>query len=201
MKLVTYGFVATIITFAFLMGVTTIMGHMTRTKESSTSLSSMLSQAVDSVMREKNYAINIDTQDKFVTDVLVSLVNSYSNNSEINIDVITADYEKGLLCLRLTEIYDDPNGGKSVVVADKTVVFEQDEALRAYQIIYIYNDQVFTSFSVDKGKQTTIIECPDVNKTWADINGTVYTPGEILYPVDNLILYAQWFWTDVHIYK
>ena len=191
MKLVTYGFVATVITFAFLMGVTTIMGHMTRTKESSTSLSSMLSQAVDGVMREKNYAINIDTQDKFVTDVLVSLVNSYSNNSEIKIDVIAADYTKGLLCLRLTETYDDPNGGKSVAAADKTVVFEQDEALMSYQIVYIYNDQVFSSFSVDEGKQTTIIECPDANKTWTDINGNVYTPGEILYPTNSLILYAQ----------
>lgn len=191
MKLMTHGFVSAIIAFAFLMAVATIMGHMTRTKESSTSLSAMLSQAVDSVMREKNYSINIDTQDKFVTDVLMLLLNSYSNNSELNIDVVAADYQKGLLCIRLTETYEDPNGGTSITVADKTVIFEQDEVIANYKIVYIHNGQIFSSLNVDKGKQSIIIESPGTNKIWKDADGNIYTPGEYMYPTTNLILYSE----------
>lgn len=191
MKTMIHGFVSALIAFAFLLAVTTVMGHMTRTKESSTSLSAMLNQAVDSVMQKEHYSININTQDKFVTDVLVALVGSYSNDAELSIDVVAADYEKGVLCIRLSETYTDPNGGTSVTVADKTVVFEQDEAITTYKIIYVYDDKIHTSFNVDKGKTTTIVENPSADKVWKDAEGKIYNPGEMIYLNDNLILYAE----------
>lgn len=191
MKAMIHGFVSAIIAFVFLMAVTTIMGHMTRSKESSTSLSGMLSSSVESVMKRKNYSININTQDKFATDVLFTLIASYSNDADLSIEVIAADYEKGFLCLRLTEKHKNPNGGESTIIADKAVIFEKDERVVIHKLIYINNNNIYSSYDVEKGKSSIIINSPGNNKKWLDSEGKEYFPGTEILLNEDLILYAN----------
>ena len=87
------------------------------------SLPGIVEESVENVMSQNSYTI-LD-RNEFVADVVENLADLLDTSSDIMIEIINADEEKGLLSIRVTETFQYLNGKTGSASCDRTVIFEQ----------------------------------------------------------------------------
>lgn len=162
MKHLIYGLGGTALVIVVIMIIITVNGKMTRSKELTSTLSSAVDQSVENVMQDKSYTIN--NKDEFIADVIQNLLNTYENDSEIEIQVMAADDEKGLLALRVIEHYVNPNGKEGSNTYDKTVIFDSIDYQKEYTVRYYdENDILLAEYKVIQSQN---IPTPGIQTDW-----------------------------------
>lgn len=166
MKQVIWGVVSVITTILMIFIVMTINGKMTRKKDVTSSLSSVVNQAIDDVLTKNTYSI----QDKntFVADVLQELLATYSNDSDIKIEIANADEEKGLLGIKVTETYKNPNGTIKDFSYEKVVILETEEYNQSYELTYLTSSgTLFSKIVVNGGEKGQVpLLMPNGSTKW-----------------------------------
>jgi len=125
LKHAVYGVVLGIIFFLFVFIGSSVQGRAVRDDEAEESLS----EAVESTMTalfSGNEQYGILDNEKFVADFLRELSLQLGSDSELSVEVEKADYEKGMLSIKVTEKYTHPNGNEGVVEAYKTVIYDKE---------------------------------------------------------------------------
>ncbi|MCX4319908.1 MAG: hypothetical protein OSJ44_09230 [Lachnospiraceae bacterium] len=123
MKHAVYGVVLGFILILFVFIGATVQGRAVRSDEAETSLGEAIeSTAAALFASDENYTIY--DNEKFVADFLKELSLQLGSDSVLTVDVLKADYELGMLSIKVTEEYDHPNGKRGTAEAYKTVIYD-----------------------------------------------------------------------------
>lgn len=101
----------------------TIYGQNTRQNELDEALSAAVEQTLENMKINKSYSV--DTTKEFIADFQQNLIVSIESDSELKVEILSVDIEKGLLDVYVTETFTQPNGTTNTATCRKTVVLEE----------------------------------------------------------------------------
>ena len=113
-------FLGIILTFT----VMSVNASMTVKNDATNALADSVEESVENCMEDKSYSI--DSKDEFISDLVQNLSVGVENTSDLKVDIIKADKEKGVMSIRVESTFLYPNGSEGTATTDKTVIFEQD---------------------------------------------------------------------------
>lgn len=150
MKKVVIAMILVICIVATIFTVLTINGRASREEELAQSLGAAVESSLKEAFLEKNY--NIMNTDEFVGDFLQYMAIRLNSNSDITVNVVGIDYEKGMVTIEITGTYTHPNGKAGAVSVQKTVLLEQSEKKidEFYNVTYYVDKEIYMK-SVLKG--------------------------------------------------
>lgn len=116
-----------------LMIVMTIDGRMNRSMELQSNLSSVVEETVDNALLKKKYGVN-DTNE-FMADMVSELAVVLDAKSDITVDILQCDKEKGILAVKVTAAFLHPNGKVGTVTCERNVILDRTEQWRREDIV------------------------------------------------------------------
>lgn len=142
MKNFIYGMIAVAAILLTILIIATYNGKTQRTTESEDALSTAIEGTVQTLLNDNNYTVE-DNQ-AFITDFIQSLSMQVTSDAEIKVEVLKADYEKGLLAIEVTEIFDrtDKSGEKTSVSCVRNIIFDDMQVIppNIYTIAFLCDD-------------------------------------------------------------
>jgi len=103
--------------------VMTVNGRMNRSMELKSNLSSIVEASMENMMQNPKYSIhNIN---EFVADFMENLSLTIDSESDVRVDILDCDTQKGLLSVRVTLLYTHPNGMPGTVSCERLVIFDK----------------------------------------------------------------------------
>lgn len=112
------GFMLVIVVFSSI----TVHGRGARKDEIEQGLSEAIEATIHALFEKQSYSFS--GRDEFVADFLQGLLLNLKSTSEITINILAADEEKGLLSVEVLETYQHINGKTGMVSAYRTVLFD-----------------------------------------------------------------------------
>lgn len=121
--------IVTIIVTAILGAITlaivlSISGRMNRSMELKSNLSSVVEGTVSTAVSKKYVIRNTD---EYIADIVMNLSEKMDTRSDIRVNVLKSDKEKGILAIRILEEFEHPNGRKGTTGCERTVVLDHTE--------------------------------------------------------------------------
>ena len=174
----------------------TTNGRATRKKELSQSLAEAVESSLDEAFLKHTYSIN--NAEEFVADFLQYILVKTNSNSNVTVNVLDIDYEKGMVALEITGRFKHPNGADGVVSVQKTVLLEQPEELPEgyYRVTYYVKNKVYMEMVMKEGE---MLQEPDSGyiegfRFWGTEEGTEIpirnAEGNLISVKSDLNLYA-----------
>ena len=159
MKQAAYGIVVGVIIILTIGIILTINGKKTRRDDMENALSLSVKNAVETTMNQKTYYI--ENNQEFIADFTQNLLVQISNDADIEVKVSKADYENGLLSVRVEEKFLHPNGNEGKNICETTVVFEKvPTKAELVTITYMLDtDILYKEYQLAKG-DTIIVPKP-----------------------------------------
>lgn len=166
----------------------TLDGRNIRESEVYDSLTTAVESSMQTLMIDNTYTIQ--NTDEFVADFLEALMTQIESDSDISVNVIDVDVNKGLLSVEVVEEYTHPNRSKGSVSCVKTVILEKDakkdnNTKSFFSITYYVRENkdteavVYKQYTVEKNSKIIIPTEPSMNgKTflyWMERNGEKYS--------------------------
>ena len=175
MKNVIVMMISAILGVLTLMVVMTMNGRTNRSMELQSSLPSVVESTLENMAVSKKYAIN--DRNEFLADMVEALTVSLDAASDIKVDVLECDMEKGLLSVRVTAEYLHPNGKTGTVTCERTAILEkmpQEETIQHTVCFYVAGE-LYKQYKVQKNDRISTPAQPQVNgkvfRGWVDGNG------------------------------
>lgn len=163
----------------------TILNKDSRKYELERNLATAVEQTVDNMMKSKTYEVS--NYNEFIADFIENLSVTLNTKSDITVNILKADIEKGILSVEVVETFKHPNGNTGQVNYTKTVVFEDitdSETEKPTYTVKFYESQADMQNDQNCYKQYDILSgdsliqpkdpTPDVNQTftgWKDSAG------------------------------
>lgn len=123
MKHAVYGVALGLILILFVFIGATVQGRAVRGDEAEVSLAEAIESTAAALFGgDETYSIY--DNEKFVADFVRELSLQLGSDSKLTVDVLKADYELGMLSIKITEEYTHPNGETGIVEAYKTVIYD-----------------------------------------------------------------------------
>lgn len=123
MKSVFLGFGITICSIISIIIIMTLCGTNIRQNELNDAVDSALQDTVENQFDDTTYSVN--SNDEFVADFMEALLVQINSDSTVVVNVLDADYQKGLLSVEVIEKYRHPIGTEGQVSVKRTVIMEQ----------------------------------------------------------------------------
>ncbi len=101
----------------------TVYGQNTRQNEIDEALSVAVEQTLENYKIDNNYVIKDEKQ--FKADLVQNLIIAIESDSELTVNILSLDMEKGLLDVEAIEKFSQPNGSTGTVSSRKTVILEE----------------------------------------------------------------------------
>lgn len=180
--------------------IVTMAGRRGRQVEIDSNLPSVVEDTVENLMLEKKYDIN--NYNELIADLVSNLSIDLDTDSDIMVEVLKADKEKGLLCIKVIEEYKHPNGNTGTVECERTVflnkVDEPDPETYTVKFFLKKDDIVsgrpYKVCEVCKGDAASVpVEPTSTDGTfagWLDPND--YAADFSMPVTGDLIYYAAW---------
>ena len=171
MKNIIYGVVIVLMGAVILITILTTTGVMNRRIEIENSLQQAVEESIEKCVTTKKYTLSDNKL--FVADLIRELTNAVENDSELTVDIMKVDKDKGYLAINVTETYKTP--------------LQQDKTASYQTVAYLE-------------KSTTSDERDTITATFLRDNGEVIEKrivitGEDIKPVDASkagITYSGW---------
>lgn len=127
-------------------------GRAAREEEMSQSLAEAVESSLNEVFLDNTYSIR-NTQE-FVADFLQYMSIKLSSNSNVTVNVVGIDYEKGLVSMEITGTFKHPNGNDGIVSVQKTVLLEQTEEVPEgyYMVTYYVGNEIYMEILMEEGE-------------------------------------------------
>ena len=165
-----------------------------RTVELSEAVDNALIATMNNVAGNKCYTIG--SNEEFVEDFKQILMTSVDSASELDIEVLNADYEKGILSVKVTENYEYLNGRQGNVTKTATVLLDQKQQEKNYYTVkYYVGDSLYKSYHLVEGTAIIVPKNPELEGMsfvcWKNKNGDAVdmSDGGIMLE-SNMELYA-----------
>lgn len=141
MKNLIIGAASFVIALLLIMTVYTFQGREARNEEIHDGLSNALSAAGEQMKEQGAY----ESDEAFETAFIQSLMQQLDSSSNVEVTVLKADSEKGIISAEVTETYEHPNGKEGKTSCKRTLILDrEDESLiqekKSYPVSF-YLDQ------------------------------------------------------------
>lgn len=153
----------------------TVDGRMNRSMEITGNLPSAVEETVEIMAVNTKYSIN--NVNEYIADLTENLASVLDTDSNIRVEVLKQDKEKGVLSVRVTEEFKHPNGQAGTVDCERTVILnkvEEDEP-GVFQVTFYVGDRIYKKYSVLAGDLIGAPANPQIDGMnftgWQDING------------------------------
>ena len=123
MKNVFLGFGITICSILSIVIVMTLCGTSIRQNELNDAVGSALMDTVENQFEDTAHSAN--SNEEFAADFIKALLIQISSDSAVEVKILDADYQKGLLSVEVTETYRHPIGTEGQVSVKRMVIMEQ----------------------------------------------------------------------------
>ena len=150
MKNISYGVVIILLGVIITLTIITVTGTMNREIEIEDSLKQAVENSVEACTTR--YGYSLDDNDQFVADLIAKLSNAIENDSDIKVDVMGVDKDKGYLSVRVTEYYKSVIGTPKSFMCETTAYLDKggsDNMKNGITITFIDDDGSYL------GEQTT----------------------------------------------
>lgn len=163
----------------------TIYEQNTRQNELEDSLSVAIEQSLENLKTKQNYSIA--NTDEFVADFIQNLIVSIESDSDIKVEILNVDFEKGLLDVNVVETFIQPNGSKNNVSCRKTVILEEYSGTSAqYFMVEFLTPHAensgefveFKTYSISSGSLIIIPSIPPAKEGFTFIGWSQTKPDE-----------------------
>ena len=167
-----------------------------RTVELSEAVDNALEAAMNNVAFDKCYTIH--NNDELVEDFKQLLMTSIDSASEIDVEVLKVDYEKGILEVNVTEHFKYINGRTGAISKKASVILDRQEYEEKYYTIrYYVDDSIYKSYVIAEGKALIVPKAPQMEghsfAGWRDVSGnTLDINSQLLLVENDMELYAVW---------
>lgn len=132
-----------------------------RTVELSEAVDNAMIATMDNIAHNKCYGIGSD--EELVEDFKEMLMTSLDSDSDIDIDVISADCKKGELCVNVTEKYKYLNNRIGTLVRTGQMVIDQKKLeKRYYTMEYYVNDSIYKCIGAAEGEAVILPRNPEL---------------------------------------
>lgn len=170
----------TLLSVISLLIVMTVDGRMNRSMEINSNLPSLVEETVANMSVDQKYTIN--NYNEYIADFISNLSYVLDADSDITVEVLNADKEKGLLSIRVTEEFDHPNGRRGTVDCERTVILnklEEEEAetytVKFYVVDLTGEQKCYKAYNVLEGDTISAPANPTnayaIFGGWVDTNG------------------------------
>lgn len=202
MKNVVMMAVSAILGVLSLMIIMSISGRSNRSMEIKSNLSSTVEETVEEMVHSERYSI--DNVNQFIGDFIENLALVIDSDSELEVSVLQADKDKGILTVSVTETFKHPNGKEGSIQTEKTVILngtEQAPETPQYTVSFFLSKEdmnegrsCYKKYLVDAGKNMATPKDPsEEGKTfagWKDGNDYL---ADFSVPVEqDMSYYAVW---------
>lgn len=146
-----------ILSILTLMIVMTINGRMNRSMEVTSNFPSIVEETLENMVLNPKY--NIENTNEFVADLVETLSMTVDADSDVEVDILQCDKERGILSVRATLNFTHPNGKTGTVSTEKLAIFNQllEDEVEQYRVIFYVGSDVYKEYVVTEG---TIIAAP-----------------------------------------
>lgn len=147
----------------------TVYGQNTRQNELEDSLSIAVEQSLENLKINKSYSVN--NTEEFIADFLENLLISIESDSDIKVEILSVDVEKGLLDVNVIETFSQPNGSTKSISCRKTVILEEySQAAPNYYFVRFMttnegNDVDFVDYKVYSICEDSLLIVPSTKPT------------------------------------
>lgn len=175
MKNVIVMMVSAILGVLTLMVVMTVNGRTNRSMELESSLPSAVESTLENMAVSKKYSIN--DRNEFLADMVEALTVSLDAASDIKIDVLGCDMEKGLLSVKVTAEYLHPNGKTGSVTCERSAILEKisEEEIVQHTVSFYVAGELYKQYTVQKNDRISAPAQPQISgkvfRGWVDGNG------------------------------
>lgn len=101
----------------------TVYGHNTRQNEVEEALTVAVEQSLENMKIDKKY--DVKDKDEFIADFTQNLLLLVESDSEVEINILSIDIDKGLFDVEVIMTYNQPNGTTGYASCRKTVILEE----------------------------------------------------------------------------
>lgn len=152
--------------------VSTMNSRSTRSQELSDALDTALEGTL-STLSKGTYDIS-DT-DEYIADLMSNIAGQIQSDSELTVNILDADIEKGIMTVQVKEEYKHINGKTGAVTASKTVLLEEQQTTEDAEItdtvtinFYLPDNTLYKSYKVKKGTEISEPVAPSENIEWLE---------------------------------
>lgn len=185
MKHAVYGVALGFILILFVFIGATVQGRAVRGDEAEVSLGEAI-ESTAAALFSGDETYSIYDNEKFVADFLRELSLQLGSDSVLTVDVLKADYDLGMLSIKVTEEYTHPNGEEGIVEAYKTVIYD-NKSIEDAKIAYVWFYR--TREEMEGGGEPY--------KTCQALSGdTVFAPEGPKHPLDKHMRFLKWLSKD-----
>lgn len=154
MKHVIYGSVLLVVTVMVIAGVMIVSGKDVRENEADKALNTAVEQTLKQLQEYGGY--EIEDGQELIADFQQTLLMHISSDADIEVKILAADAEKGVLDVEVTATYKTVNAKEKQAVCRKTVILEQYSDKKGYCVAeFLVDGTVYEKYSIYQG--STII--------------------------------------------
>lgn len=159
MKYIVYGISLAVITMLVLVITLEISGRNVRKNEIETALNTAVEQSLEQLKSKKGY--KIETYQELIADFNQIFLLQMESNTDIQVDILTVDVNKGVLDVKITGTYLNIMGKKQKEVCRKSVILEEYSQKKAYyKITFLVDGKVYHRYSICEGGTAVLPKIP-----------------------------------------
>ncbi|MCI9175478.1 MAG: InlB B-repeat-containing protein [Lachnospiraceae bacterium] len=153
MKHTVYGISLAVLAVLAVAVVLGISGKNVRKNEMETALNTAIEQALEQLKMEKSgNGKDVRSCQELVADFNGLLLAQIESDSELQVEILTADAEKGILDVRITQSYQTILGREREAVCRKSVILEEYSGKREYHTVtFLVNGEIYSRYSLYEG--------------------------------------------------
>lgn len=162
MKHTVYGIALAFVAVLIIAAVMTVSGRDVRENEMDKALNTAVEQSLEQLKEEGGYEV-ADYQE-LIADFNQAMLLHISSDSDIKAEILTADLERGVLDVQITETYKTTSGKVKQSSCRKTVILEEYADKKPYHTVTFQADgEVYAKYSLYE--ESLIVSPPEPEKS------------------------------------
>lgn len=141
----------TILGVLVLMTVMTINGRMNRSMEVTSSLPSIVEETIENMTQNPKYSIH--NTNEFAADLSENLAVTVDAVSNVRVDVLQCDKDRGILSVKVMLDYKHPNGNTGTIACERLAIFNkiEENEKNEYRVSFFIGSDLYKEYVVPEG--------------------------------------------------
>lgn len=164
MKKIILGTFAIVFILIIIFTIYTFHGRSIRQTELNNALTSSMTEAMQ--MLEIEREVSAITQDEWIASFLENLSMQIESYSDLTVNILVADMEKGILSVEAILTFKHPIGSMGSVSETKTVIIETYDTQvtkQKFQVVFTVDGEIYKTYILEEGSSLLPIASPTVN--------------------------------------
>lgn len=160
MKHTIYGISLAAIAMLVVAALLVVSGKSVRSNEIETALNTAIEQSLEQLKEKKGYEAG--NYQELIADFNQLLLLQVDSDSDVQVEIFTADAQKGVLDVRVTETYQNILGQERSMACRKSVILEEYTEKKGYHTVtFLADGKVYEQYSLYEGGQAAKPKAPE----------------------------------------